>query len=81
MKAKNVSAKRLLLLLTTAGAVAVMGALTLSSNPGDSHRTGGGVAVIADTETQSTPPPKPAIPSAAPTMKSSPWKGGDWPGT
>lgn len=78
MQARNVPVTKLMVVAAAAAAIA-MGAVTLASNPGNSSH-GGSAALIADTQTQSVPPPSPTVPSAAPTMKASPWKGGDWSG-
>jgi hypothetical protein len=64
-------------LFAAAGAVAVMGIFTVaqSMSGGDGKNV-----IVAGTSTQATPPPTPAVQSAAPTVKATTFKGGDWPG-
>ena len=64
--------------VVAAGAVAVMGVVTIAMS--SSAGSGGNSSVVADTSVETTPPSAPAVPSAKPLLKSTPFKGGDWPG-
>ena len=58
-------------------ALVILGALTAGARsigaPGKS------MIMVADTTTLSTPPSTPPVNSAAPSVKASPFQGGDWP--
>jgi hypothetical protein len=57
-------------------ALAILGALPVVSGPiGATDNS----STVADTVTSSAPPSTPTIPSAAPSIKATPFQGGDWP--
>jgi hypothetical protein len=61
------------------GVVGAMSVLTVVFGAVDDSKTGNAV-VIADTTTQGVPATSVTVPSAAPTLKSSSFAGGDWAG-
>ena len=66
------------LLVVAATAVAIMFLVTIAANSSGPLRSS--ISIVADTSTETTPPSTPAVPSARPLLKSTPFKGGDWPG-
>jgi hypothetical protein len=65
-------------IVAAAGALAVMGTVTLVEGASDS--TGTGPQIVADTPTGSTPATTPSVPSAVPAVKATKFVGGDWTG-
>jgi hypothetical protein len=59
------------------GALVTMALLTGAIN--DQSGATNGPMIVADTTTSTTPPSTPTAASAAPTLKASPFQGGDWP--
>jgi hypothetical protein len=72
------NSQKMLSLVVAAGALAVMGIVTVTMSSPDN--AGGNAVFVADTTTQTTPPAAPVIASAGPKVKPTAFVGGDWPG-
>ena len=68
----------MLSLVAAAGALAVMGTITVAM--GSSGNAASNTVFVADTTTETTPPATPGVASAAPKVKATTFAGGDWPG-
>ncbi|HZQ31447.1 MAG TPA: hypothetical protein VFB19_06910 [Mycobacterium sp.] len=76
MQSARVAKTKAVSLLAAAGALAAMGIVSVVAATSDSS-SGSAPTVIADTTSVLTTP---SIPSAAPSNKAQPFKGGDWNG-
>jgi hypothetical protein len=70
---------KMLSIVTAAGALAIMGAVTLIEGASDTAGAGS-PQIVADTPTGSSAATTPSIPSAVPAVKATKFAGGDWSG-